>query len=285
MDLFGFYPLAPPRNAMGALSAFSTAPFNPSRILIKPKPGVALGRLSPLQASLRGHVSREFPAMQNLRVVQLPAGSDVRSAIRNFQASGLVAYAEPDYLVHALAEPNDPRFQDGTLWNFRNTGQSGGVAGADIRATEGWDARATAENVIVAVVDTGIRYTHEDLALNLWKNPGEIPGNGLDDDGNGYVDDVHGINALRNDGDPMDDHGHGSHVSGIIGAVANNQIGVAGVAWKVRLMACKFINAQGDGAVSDAITCIDYARKHGAHIINGLQRRRRFHRDPHCRGR
>ena len=113
-----------------------------------------------------------------------------------------------------------------------------------------------------------MRYTHEDLADNMWVNPDEIPGNGLDDDGDGYVDDVHGINVIANTGDPNDDHGHGTHVSGTVGGVGNNSVGVVGVAWKVQIMACKFLDASGSGFISDAVKCIDYARSKGAKVIN-----------------
>src|SRR5439155_27108301 len=103
---------------------------------------------------------------------------------------------------------------------------------------------------------------------NMWVNPDEIPGNGLDDDGDGYVDDVHGINVIANTGDPNDDHGHGTHVSGTVGGVGNNSVGVVGVAWKVQIMACKFLDASGSGFISDAVKCIDYARSKGAKVIN-----------------
>src|SRR5207249_2596970 len=143
-----------------------------------------------------------------------------------------------------------------------------GTPGADIHAQDAWDVQNTASNIIVAVIDTGVRYTHEDLADNMWVNPGETGGNGVDDDGDGYVDDVHGINAINNTGDPNDDHGHGSHVSGTIGAVGNNSVGSVGVCWKVQIMACKFIDATGNGVVSDCIKCIDFARSKGAKVIN-----------------
>ncbi|HKI71302.1 MAG TPA: S8 family serine peptidase, partial [Verrucomicrobiae bacterium] len=123
-------------------------------------------------------------------------------------------------------------------------------------------------NIIVAVIDTGVRYTHEDLADNMWVNPGEIPGNGIDDDGDGYVDDVHGINVINHTGDPNDDYGHGTHVSGTIGAVGNNTVGIVGVCWKVQIMACKFLDSTGNGFISDAIKCMDYARSKGAKVIN-----------------
>ena len=129
------------------------------------------------------------------------------------------------------------------------------------------------------MIDSGIRHTHADLSANLWLNPGETgldaqghdkSANGIDDDGDGYVDDVYGIDAILGTGQPVDNVGHGTHVSGIIGAAGNNGIGVVGVAWRVQMMDCKFLNMLGHdaGSISDAITCIDYARSKGAKIIN-----------------
>jgi len=118
------------------------------------------------------------------------------------------------------------------------------------------------------VLISGARLTHEDLVDNLWVNSAEIAGNGIDDDGNGYVDDVHGINVIAHSGDPSDDFGHGTHVAGIIGARGNNGKGIAGVAWQVKLMILKFIDNQGVGSTSDAIECLNYARAKGAHIVN-----------------
>ena len=117
------------------------------------------------------------------------------------------------------------------------------------------------DSPVVAVIDTGIDYNHQDLNDNMWVNDGEVPGNGIDDDGNGYVDDVHGINCITSSGDPMDDHGHGTHVAGTIGAEGNNNQGVVGVMWKTRLMALKFLSASGSGYGSDALECINYATK------------------------
>ena len=189
------------------------------------------------------------------------------AALRN---SGLFAYVEPDYVVKASLTPNDSAFVNGTLWGLRNNGQLGGRPGADINAVSAWDITTGSTNVIVAVIDTGIRYTHLDLAAQMWRNPGEIPGNQIDDDNNGYVDDVFGINAIDlvpAPGDPMDDIGHGTHVAGTIGAAANNGQPHVGVAWQVQLMACKFLGASG-GLTSDAIECIGYAARNRARIMN-----------------
>jgi subtilisin family serine protease len=113
-------------------------------------------------------------------------------------------------------------------------------------------------SVVIADIDTGVNYNHPDLVQNIWTNPGEIPGNGVDDDHNGYIDDIHGIDTANDDTDPMDDNGHGTHTSGTIAAVGNNGIGVVGVNWNAKILACKFLNAGGSGWDSDAIACFEY---------------------------
>ena len=182
--------------------------------------------------------------------------------------SDLIAAAEPDYVVHATLLPHDPAFADGSLWGLSNVGQSGGVEDVDIDAPEAWERRVDTGEIVIGVIDTGIRYDHEDLSANIWTNADEVPGNGIDDDGNGYVDDVFGINAIADSGDPMDDNGHGTHVAGTIGAVGGNGLGSVGVAWRTRLMGLKFLDASGSGAISDAIECVDYAARKGAKVLN-----------------
>ncbi|MDP6682860.1 MAG: S8 family serine peptidase [Desulfobacterales bacterium] len=181
-----------------------------------------------------------------------------------------MAYAEPNYYYHLDIIPNDTHF--GLFWGMHNTGQNvNGTTGTDnkdIDAPEAWDITTGADRVVVAVIDSGVDGSHPDLSANLLTNSGEIPGNGLDDDGNGYVDDIRGWNFADKDNNPADDNGHGTHVTGIIAAVGNNGIGVAGVAWNAKIMALKSFRADGSGLTSDAIPAIAYANLMGADVIN-----------------
>jgi subtilisin family serine protease len=177
-------------------------------------------------------------------------------------------YLEPDFVLSAAVLPNDPSFT--TLYGLNNTGQSGGVVDADIDAPEAWELTTGSPDIVVGVIDTGVDYTHPDLAANIWVNPGEIPGDGIDNDGNGFIDDIHGWDFANDDADPMDDNNHGTHVSGTIGAVGNNGVGLAGVNWNVRIMALKYLGADGHGATSNAVDALNYAtmmrRDHGINI-------------------
>jgi serine protease len=193
----------------------------------------------------------------NLAKIQLDKSVSVEAALELLRKDASVAYAEPNYLRYISATPNDPRFAE--TWGLNNTGQTGGTADADIDATEAWDNSVGSSDIVVGVVDTGVDYTHPDLAANMWTNPGEIAGNGLDDDNNGVIDDIHGFNAITGGGDPMDDNDHGTHCSGTIGAVGGNGIGVAGVNWEVSIMAIKFLSGGGSGTTADAIEGINYA--------------------------
>jgi subtilisin family serine protease len=207
----------------------------------------------------------------------------VKALVKWLREQPEVLYAEPDYRIQldpveselsgeiAGSEgpgkfPVDPGF--GLLWGLNNTGQEGGTPDADIDAPEAWLLQTGAPEVVVAVIDTGVDYDHEDLADNMWVNLGEIPENGLDDDGNGYVDDIHGWDWVNNDRDPDDDHDHGSHCAGTIAGVGDNGIGVSGVAWNTQIMALKFLDGNGSGYLSDAIYAIDYAAANGARITS-----------------
>ena len=223
------------------------------RILIKPKAASTPAAVAGFHSATKSDVLRSFEGMGRLQVIQVPAGETVSSLIARYQRSGLVEFAEPDYLVSLAVTPNDPKFLDGTLWGLHNTGQTNGTPDADIDAPEAWDVLTSASNIVVAVLDTGIRRTHEDLASNIWVNP---------------IDGGPGFNALTGTNNPNDDEGHGTLVSGILGAVGNNGKGVVGVAWRVQIMAGKCLDSHGTGTVSSVIACIDYARTNGARIIN-----------------
>jgi subtilisin family serine protease len=232
-------------------------------------------------------VSHQFRKIRNLRVVQLPEGTSVQQGLDQLRADPNVLYAEPDYIVHSdEVVPNDPQFT--TQWSLKNTGQSGGTAGADIKATLAWTLTTGSSDVIVGDIDSGVDLSHPDLAGNIFSNPGDCTYNGVDDDGNGFVDDCHGWNAVYNDGYMSDDVGHGTHTAGTIGALGNNALGVSGVNWHVTILPCKFLfnDGYGDGVgvTSDAIECLDYfalrcdQRKHGprhtVHRGRGQWRRR-----------
>jgi subtilisin family serine protease len=172
-----------------------------------------------------------------------------------------VEYAEPNYVVTTFEEPNDPQFPE--LWGLKNIGQainggSPGTVGADISATEGWDTAFGTTSNVVAVVDTGIDYNHPDLAANIWSAPAQftvtIGGVAITCEAG-----THGFNAINKSCDPMDDHNHGTHVSGTIGAIGNNAVGVTGVNWVASLMGLKFLSAGGSGTIADAVDALDFA--------------------------
>jgi subtilisin family serine protease/uncharacterized membrane protein len=175
-----------------------------------------------------------------------------------------VEVAEPDFIVFTTANmPDDVSFDQ--LWGMHNTGQNNGVVDADIDAPEAWDQSTGSQNILVAVIDTGVDYNHPDLAANMWMNPDEIDGDGIDNDGNGFIDDLRGWDFYSNDSDPIDTHGHGTHVSGTIGAVGNNGTGVVGVNWEVSILALRFLGPNG-GSTSDGIECINYATQIGVDL-------------------
>ena len=185
-------------------------------------------------------------------------GVSVKEAIDLYRQDPDVLYAEPNYILRTTLTPNDTRF--GEMWGLNNIGQSGGTPDADIDAPEAWNHTTGSSDVIVAVIDSGVDYNHPDLSANMFRNTADCNNNGIDDDGNGYVDDCYGIDTRNNDSDPMDDNNHGTHVAGTIGAVGNNNRGVVGINWNVQIMACKFVNASGSGTTDDAIDCLEYVK-------------------------
>ncbi len=175
------------------------------------------------------------------------------------------ATAERDYLVFPTLFPDDTSFAQ--LWGMHNTGQTGGIADADIDAPEAWDISTGSREVLVGVIDTGVDRTHPDLAANMWQNPNEISGNGIDDDHNGFVDDVNGWDFFDNDNNPADESNHGTHCSGTIGGVGNNLNGVTGVCWQVSIVGIRFLGPSG-GSTSDAIECVNYATGLGVDLTS-----------------
>ena len=177
-----------------------------------------------------------------------------------------VAYAEPDYNIQALYIPDDPEFV--RQWALNNEGQSGGTFDADIDGSESWDRFKDGSNIVVAVIDTGVKYDHQDLSDNNWINLQEIAGNGIDDDNNGFIDDIYGYDFVNSDSNPMDDNGHGTHCAGILGAKGDNGIGISGIAHSAQIMSLKFLDSNGGGNISDAISSIIYAVDNGAKILS-----------------
>lgn len=238
--------------------------YVPGEIIVKFRPGVADAEKHGLLRPVDGTRIREFRSI-DAEYWQVK-GMSVEEAVGRLESDPRVEYAQPNYLVSILETPNDTRFSE--LWGLHNTGQTFGTPGADIKAVEAWDTFTGTRDVVVAVIDTGVDYNHPDLAANIWTNPGEIPGNGIDDDLNGYIDDVHGWDFANNDSDPMDDHNHGTHCAGTIGAVGNNGMGVAGVNWNVSIMPMKFLTAAGNGSIANAVSCIEYATMMGVDVMS-----------------
>lgn len=239
----------------GNFNGKNILPYKEGRVLVKTLYNSPDDALISDANSLGAIKTKSYSIVPGLALYEYDESIDVEDAIQVFLDNAYVEYAEPDFYYHAAAQ-NDPRFID--LWALNNTGQTGGTVDADINAPLMWQQEEGDPQVVIGVIDTGVNYNHQDLSPNMWRNPSEIAGNGVDDDNNGYVDDVFGINAITNTGNPNDDNAHGSHVAGTIGAKGNNSIGVVGVAQNIRIAACKFLGANGSGAISDAIQCMQY---------------------------
>ncbi len=232
-----------------------------------------------LNAATGAQVAESLTMSSGVEVFRLtlPAGVVVEDAAATYGASRFVQHAEPNYLWFPEEVPNDPWFD--WQWGYHNTGSlfhpSGafnelGLPGADIDAVRAWDVRTDASDVLVAVIDSGIMVTHPDLKANIWVNPGEIAGNGIDDDGNGFIDDINGWDFANDDASVYDDPDadmHGTHVAGTIGAVGNNSASGTGVAWTARIMSAKFIHGRS-GSTMNALKAVDYVAQMGAKVCN-----------------
>jgi len=222
----------------------------PGEIIVKFARGVSSVRRNVLMAARGATIQRRFEQL-DLDHVRLPPGRSVDAALAELRGNPEIEYAQPNYVYRidtAPGPPNDPMWLNDSLWGMQK-----------IAAQPAWQAFGGGNGtVIIADIDTGVMYTHPDLAANMWQNPGEIAGNGIDDDLNGYVDDVFGIDASNHDTNPMDDNSHGTHTAGTIAAVGNNGVGVVGVNWNAKILACKFLSAAGSGSDAGAIECFNY---------------------------
>lgn len=265
-------------------------PSVPGEVVVKIKKGQVNQFLS--QKNLGAQVKKQMNLISGDYVVLKSDEKTSVSLVNSLKHNDEVEYVEPNFIYRIVKKTpgvtellngelktvTDPRY--GMLWGLKNTGDnepnrtgtgsSGakGVAGADVNAERAWELTKGSRDVVIAVIDTGIDYNHEDLKNQMWVNEGEIPGDGIDNDGNGYIDDVHGWNAALDSGNPMDGNAHGTHCAGTIGAEHNNGIGVAGVMADVRLMAVKFLTDEGGGSLADAVEAIDYATKMNVDIMS-----------------
>jgi hypothetical protein len=247
-------------------------PSVPGELLIGFKAGVTTAQQKQILAGIGATQKRAFRQIHGaLAKVRTDATA---SALARLRSDPRVRYAEPNVVFTADATPNDPFFS--RLWGLNNNGfpvaGRWGTPDADIDAPEAWSVTTGSDSVTVAVIDTGIDYLHPDLSSQMWINPGEnCPGcrtDGIDNDGNGYVDDWRGWDFANGDNDPMDDNGHGTHVAGTIGAAGNNGIGVVGVNWRVRLLPLKFLGGDGTGTAANAVSAVLYAADKGATVLN-----------------
>ena len=225
----------------------------PGEILVRFSPAADRNRIQGFFGANATRVIRYYSSV-DVYHLRVPSGQSTDKAVDQYRAMPEVLGAQPNYIRRAIALPNDPFFTSGQLW-----------APGKIKATDVWTGFTTGDSsVVIADIDTGVEYTHPDLASNMWRNPSEIAGNGVDDDGNGYVDDVFGIDVTDANEvpggpeNPMDDHGHGTHVAGTIAGVGNNGAGVAGITWNSKILACKFLDSAGEGSDAGAIGCFDY---------------------------
>jgi len=251
--------------------------FLPKQVIVKFSSEASTSQVRETLRTLSASTRYRFKSSNALLIdiPDAPTRSDIIAIVTALNEVKSIEYAVPNGILRLTQWPNDPQL--GELDNLRNQGQGNGTVGADIRAEQAWQITTGSKNVVVGVIDTGIDYLHPDLAENMWRNPGETgvdedgfdkATNGVDDDGNGFVDDVFGWDFVNNDNDPMDDYGHGTHVAGTIGAVGNNGFGIAGVAWNVSLVAIKIFDENGGSSNADIIRAIDYATANRIPITN-----------------
>jgi thermitase len=229
-------------------------------VLVKFKSGVSERTIRDLTASLNDRVEDSIESVAGLTAIDDLDDADALQTSAKYLAFPEVEYAEPNFEITLEdfasnpVRPTDPRFTD--QWALANDGQRGGKQGADISAMSAWSVTTGDDDIVIAVLDSGVDYNHSDLQHNMWTRPANVPM--FADDSAGTIQDLHGYNAIGNDADPMDENGHGTHCAGIIGAEGGNDIGITGVNWKVRIMPLKFMNAGGYGTTKDAVEAINY---------------------------
>ena len=252
-DTLGKYPAAKPAYAS-------------NKLIVKFNDTINIAQANEMKNTL-GVVKTETIKLTGAQIWTLSGKTSVETALATYRNNPTFKYIEPDYTITTAATiPNDPSF--GQLWGLNNTGQSGGTPDADIDAPEAWDIQKGNPNLVIGVIDTGVDYNHTDLVGNIWTNAGEIAGDGIDNDNNGYIDDIRGWDFAYNDNNPMDVQGHGTHVSGTIAGKGNNGVGVTGVAWNAKIMPLKFLDDTGSGSTSNAISAINYATAKGVKLTN-----------------
>lgn len=231
-------------------------------ILVRFKPGVSAETIERITSQLHDRVEDRIENVSGLDAIDDLDDANVTELVAQYSRMPEVEYAEENYEISLDAVegplnpvlPHDPQFAE--QWALSNQGQRGGKEGADISAPLAWATTTGSDKVVVAVLDSGVDYRHDDLANNMWVRPADMAP--YHDDDLGTIDDVNGFDAIDNSSDPMDDNGHGTHCAGIIGAEGSNDIGIAGVNWNVRIMPLKFMNAGGFGTTKDAVEAINY---------------------------
>jgi len=239
---------------------FETREANAPEVMVKFKPGVSEEAIERITQGLHDQVEDEIEAVPGLDAIDDLDNADAETVANEYRKLPEVEYAEAVFEIEAddfapsPVTPSDPHFS--AQWALFNDGSRGGTKGADISATYAWTVTTGSDKVVVAVLDSGVDYTHTDLASNIWIRPNSIPA--YEDRELGTIQDYHGFNAVDDSADPMDDNGHGTHCAGIIGAEGGNDIGIAGVNWKVQIMPLKFMNKSGYGTTKAAIEAINY---------------------------
>lgn len=247
-----------------------------AEVIVRFREGTPLSKIKEIAARLDDRFEDKFENIGNTVVLEDEDGADVQTVVNQYSALDDVVSAEPNSVITLdpdirdrststrapgdtdvelpFKASNDPQLSE--QWSLNNEGQRGGKKGADISALSAWARTTGSDRIVVAVIDSGVDYTHPDLVGNIWVRPAKIAE--YTDDELGTIDDRHGYNAVDNTGDPMDDNGHGTHCAGIIGAEGDNSLGIAGINWKVEIMPLKFISSNGSGTTKDAIEAINY---------------------------